>query len=152
LKETVQVNKDEVQYFEAPTEHEGETVDVIDTRLIIVAPSFQEGNKWRVSDGSRNIFVNVEDPNFIRAVQTGAEAFSKGGLLHVQLQTRQWLEGTALKAEYSILKVYRHERGPEQRRLQLLRNGEADKRIVLLLLFFWIQCRYSRRNCSTVLT
>ena len=41
-KETVQVNKDEVQYFEAPTEHEGETVNVADPRLLIVAPSFLE--------------------------------------------------------------------------------------------------------------
>jgi len=28
-------------------------------------------------------------------------------------------EGTELKAEHSILKVYRHESGPEQQRLQL---------------------------------
>jgi len=112
--------------LEAPTEHEGETVNVIDTRLVIVAPSFQEGNKWRVSDGSRTIFVSIEDPNFIRAVQTGAEAFRKGDLLHVQLQTRQWLEGTELKAEFSILKVYRHEPGPEQQKLQLSRDDETD--------------------------
>ena len=32
-------------------------------------------------------------------------AFRKGDLLHVQLQTRQWLEGTELKAEHSIQKV-----------------------------------------------
>lgn len=121
-KETVEVKQDEAPYFEAPTEHEGETVNVSDTRLVIVAPSFQEGNKWRVSDGSRNIFVAIEDPNFVRAVQEGAEAFRKGDLLHVQLQTRQWLEGTELKAEHSILKVYRHESGPEQQKLQL--SGE----------------------------
>ena len=121
-KETVEVKQDEAQYFEAPTEHEGETVNVTDTRLVIVAPSFQEGNKWRVSDGSRNIFVAIEDPNFVRAVQEGAAAFRKGDLLHVQPQTRQWLEGTELKAEHSILKVYRHESGPEQRKLQL--SGE----------------------------
>jgi hypothetical protein len=65
--------------------------------------------------------VNIEDPNFRRAVQTGAEAFSKGGLLRLQLQTGQWLEAAQLKAGYSILKVYRHERGPEQQRLQLSR-------------------------------
>ena len=85
-----------------------------------------EGNKRRVSDGSRNIFVSIEDPNFIRVVQTGAEAFRKGDLLHVQLQTRQWLEGNELKAEYSILKVYRHEPAPEQQKLQLSRNDETD--------------------------
>ena len=44
----------------------------------------------------------------------------------MQLQTRQWLEGNELKAEYSILKVYRHEPGPEQQKLQLSRNDETD--------------------------
>jgi hypothetical protein len=116
-KETIEIKQDEAPYFEAPTEHEGETVNLTDTRVVIVAPSFQQGNKWRVSDGSRTIFVAIEDPNFVRAVQEGAEAFRKGDLLHVQLQTRQWLEGTELKAEHSILKVYRHESGPEQHKL-----------------------------------
>jgi hypothetical protein len=123
-KETVEVKPDEARYFEAPTEHEGETVNVSDTGLVIVAPSFQEGNKWRVSDGSRNIFVATEDPSLVRAVQEGSETFRKGDLLHVQLQTRQWLEGTELKAEHSILKVYRHENGPRQEKLRLLREDQ----------------------------
>jgi len=73
-----------------------------------------------------------KDPNFVRAVQEGAEAFRKGDLLHVQLQTRQWLEGAELKAEHSILKVYRHESGPEQQKLQLSRedqNGASSGRL-----------------------
>lgn len=115
--------QDEAKYFIAPTEHEGETVGSTDTRVMIVAPSFQEGNKWRVSDGSRTIFVSIEDPQFVHGVQTGEEAFRKGDLLHVELQTRQWLEGKELKAEYAIVKVHRHERGQEQSKLDLLRDG-----------------------------
>jgi hypothetical protein len=124
-RDSLKVAQDEAQYFIAPTEHEGETVSSTDTRLVIVAPSFQEGNKWRVSDGSRTIFVSIEDPQFIRGVQTGKEAFRKGDLLHVELQTRQWLEGKELKAEHAIVKVHRHERGPEQPKLDLLR-GDSD--------------------------
>ena len=100
-----------------------------DTRVVIVAPSFQEGNKWRVSDGSRTIFVSIEDPNFIGAVQSGREAFRKGDILRVQLQTRQWLEGAELKAEHAIVKVLQHESGPEQQTLVLPhRNGEDGER------------------------
>lgn len=55
-QQSVKVAEDEAKYFVAPTEHEGETVTEIDTRVSIVAPNFQQGNKWRVSDGSRNIF------------------------------------------------------------------------------------------------
>jgi hypothetical protein len=118
-KETLKVAEDEAKYFLAPTEHEGETISSSETRVVIVAPSFQEGNKWRVSDGSRNIFVSIEDPNFVGAVQSGREAFRKGDILRVQLQTRQWLEGTELKAEHAIVKVIQHESSPEQQNLLL---------------------------------
>jgi hypothetical protein len=55
--------------------------------------------------------VAIADPRFVQAVQTGNEVFRKGDLLYVELQTRQWLEGTDLKAEYAITRVHRHERG-----------------------------------------
>jgi hypothetical protein len=38
-------------------------------------------NKWRISGGSRTIFVSIEDPQFVRGVQTGKEPFRKGDLL-----------------------------------------------------------------------
>ncbi len=116
-KDTFEAKQDEVSYFDAPTEHEGETISTSDTRLMIVAPSFQEGNKWRVTDGSRNMFVSIQDPGFVQAVQQGSEAFRKGDFLHVTLETRQWVEGADLKAEHGIVKVHRHESGPTQQKL-----------------------------------
>jgi hypothetical protein len=124
-RQTVKVTEDEAKYFVAPTEHEGEIVTEVDTRVSLVAPSFQQGNKWRVSDGSRTIFVSVEDPAFVRAVQTGQEAFRKGDILQVRLQTRQWVEGGDLKAEHSIVKVLNHEPGP--RNLSLLPDQDRDR-------------------------
>lgn len=123
-QQTLKVAQDEAKYFIAPTEHEGETVTEVDTRVSIVAPSFQEGNKWRVSDGSRTIFVAIDDPNFVGAVQSGREAFRKGDILNVKLQTRQWVEGNDLKAEHSILKVHNHEPGP--RNLSLLPDQDRE--------------------------
>jgi len=61
-RQTLKVSEDEAKYFVAPTEHEGETITEVDTRVSIVMASFQQGNKWRVSDGSRTIFVSLEDP------------------------------------------------------------------------------------------
>ena len=123
-KPTFEAKQDEVAYFDAPTEHEGETVSSNDTRLMIVAPSFQEGNKWRVTDGSRNMFVSIQDPTFVHAVQQGSEAFRKGDFLHVTLETRQWVEGADLKAEHSIVKVHRHESGPTQQKLFSPETGQ----------------------------
>lgn len=116
-QDTVEVTKAEAQYFVAPTEQDGETISEVDTRVVLLAPSFKPGNKWRVSDGGRSIFVSIEDSGFEQAVQTGNEAFRKGDILHVRLQTRQWLDGTELKAEHAIVKVNRHETGLKQGRL-----------------------------------
>jgi hypothetical protein len=55
--------------------------------------------------------------------------FRKGDILRVQLQTRQWLEGTELKAEHAIVKVIQHESSPEQQNLLLPPgNGGSDER------------------------
>jgi hypothetical protein len=121
------VPQDEAQYYDAPKEHEGETVTVADTRVMIVAPSFQPGNKWRVSDGSRTIFVSIDDPHFAHAVQAGVEAFRKGDILDVQLQTRQWMEGRELKAEHSIVRVLDRHSAPVQDTLRFFdRPDEHD--------------------------
>jgi hypothetical protein len=123
-RQTLKVSEDEAKYFVAPTEHEGETITEVDTRVSIVMASFQQGNKWRVSDGSRTIFVSLEDPTFVHDVQTGQAAFRKGDILNVRLQTRQWVEGDELTAEFSILKVHKHEPGP--RNMSLLRDQEPE--------------------------
>jgi hypothetical protein len=123
-RQTLKVSEDEAKYFVAPTEHEGETITEVDTRVSIVMASFQQGNKWRVSDGSRTIFVSLEDPTFVHDVQTGQAAFRMGDILNVRLQTRQWVEGDELKAEFSILKVHKHEPGP--RNMSLLPDQEPE--------------------------
>lgn len=116
-KSTLEVSQAEAEFFKAPVEHEGETVSDLETRLVIVAPSFNAGNKWRVTDGARTIYASILDKTFEHSVQQGNEAFSKGDTLHVTLRTAQWVEDGRLQAGYSIIKVHRHERGGEQQRL-----------------------------------
>lgn len=116
-QESLKVTENDANYFLAPTEHEGETINDTLTRVTIVSPSFKPGNKWRVSDGGRSLYVAIQDESFERAVQQGFEAFRKGDTLHVTLRTTQWLENGKLIAEYSIVKVHQHNPGPEQTRL-----------------------------------
>lgn len=108
------VKKDEVQYFKAPSDLEGETVTFSDTRLVIVSPSFIPQNKWKFYDGARNFFASIEDEEFVFEVQNGREAFRKGDMLFVSLKTIQWVEAGKLKVEYAIEKVHSHEPGPQQ--------------------------------------
>ena len=109
--ETLRVTEKEAPYFEAPAQHENETVSEVDTRVVIVSPSFNLGNKWRVTDGARTLYVAIRDQAFEQAVQQGTEAFRKGDTLYVRLLTTQWTEEGRLVAEHAIAKVYRHEPG-----------------------------------------
>lgn len=116
-KETVSVTQDEARYFIAPTEHENETISIINTRLVIVSPSFKQGNKWRVSDGGKNIYVSILDGEYLKDVQNGSEAFRKDDILNVSLEIRQWIEEGQLHVDYAILKVHHHEIAPWQQKL-----------------------------------
>jgi hypothetical protein len=110
-KETMlEVNKADAPYFKAPVQNDNEkTSENPNAMLVILSPSFREGNKWRVHDGRGEIWVAIEDEAFRASVQRGSEAFRKGDLLHVTLQTRQWMEGNELKAEHTIIRVHKHE-------------------------------------------
>ena len=106
----VTVSKEEAPYYKSLTEHEGEQVsDNPNVLLTIVSPSFREGNKWRVHDGTRTMWVAVEDASFNAKIDAGSEAFRKGDILYVTLRTRQWIDAGELKAEQSIVEVHRHE-------------------------------------------
>ena len=104
------VNKEEAPYFKAPEQNADESIfETPNAMLVVLSPSFRQGNKWRLHDGTKAIWVAVEDAHFMAAVDSGREAFRKGDLLHVTLETRQWIEGRDLRAEYTIRKVHRHE-------------------------------------------
>lgn len=109
-KQVIHISKEEAPYFKAPNENEDEQIfDNPNAILVILSPSFREGNKWRVFDGTRNIWAAIEDKGFIARVNSGSEAFRKGDILHVTFRTRQWIEAKELKAEHSILEVHRHD-------------------------------------------
>ncbi|PAW77511.1 MAG: hypothetical protein B9S32_10970 [Verrucomicrobia bacterium Tous-C9LFEB] len=106
---TLEVNSDEAKHFIAPSTHENEHINRINQRVVVQSPSFKEGNKWKVFNGANSIFVTILDRTFNAKVQSGSEAFRKGDILEVKLETRQWVEGNELKAEHNILEVYSHE-------------------------------------------
>lgn len=110
-KDTLKIEKSEAQFFVAPKEREGERINVSDLQVVLLSPSFKEGNKWRVSTGggSSPIYVSVEDSGFISKVQSGSEAFRKGDIMDVRLETRQWIENGDLRAEHAITQVFKHE-------------------------------------------
>lgn len=107
-KTQLHVEKTEVPNFKCPDEQTSEQVsDQSNVLVKIVSPYFNEGNKWRVDMGNRQIWVGIKDEKFIADAKSG-EPFQWGDLLKVTLQTRQWIEGGKLKLAQDIVKVHEH--------------------------------------------
>lgn len=113
--EIVRVTADEKAAFSVPDQ--GEELVLDEERVAVLrltSVTFQEGNKWRVTEGDLNYWVNIEDDDFLRKVRDGREQFGAGDSLRVTLHTLQWDTAEGLKAERTIKKVLEHRRGARQ--------------------------------------
>lgn len=86
--ELATISQRESRYF-VPVSPERDLFDqTVEQALIIEAPVFKEGNKWRFSDGAVSFHVAIEDQEFLNRVEAG-ELFAKGDVLMVALRQRQ---------------------------------------------------------------
>jgi hypothetical protein len=81
-------------------------------RLQIVSLSFQDGNKWRLSDGENSFFATILDDAFNERVAKREEHFSKDDLLRARIRRRQFVVDGRLRSEYEIVQVLRHDSMP----------------------------------------
>lgn len=126
LKQTkrfIEVTKQERGYFKTP-EPEAEPLsdDEFDVNLQIVSISFQDGNKWRFSDGASVFYADMLDESFAAQVAASAASFTKGDILKVRLRRIQSLSGEAFKTDYSVLKVLEHRKAAAQLRMNFQRE------------------------------
>lgn len=87
--------------------------NTIRVALVIEAPVFKDGNKWRFSDGSGSFYADIADADFGARVDNG-EPFAKGDSLIVELRIQQRRQGDRLLTEKTILKVVEHRGRPQQ--------------------------------------
>ncbi|MDI4089827.1 hypothetical protein QK428_10850 [Pseudomonas aeruginosa] len=126
LKQTkrfIEVTKQERVYFKTP-EPEAEPLsdDEFDVNLQIVSISFQDGNKWRFSDGASVFYADMLDESFAAQVAASAASFTKGDILKVRLRRIQSLSGESFKTDYSVLKVLEHRKAAAQLRMNFQRE------------------------------
>ena len=106
--ERVVVLKDQVTAFDVPEAPDLAIGDrETDMALTIASIAFNEGNKWRLSDGDRTFWAAVEDTDFLDRVEAG-EPFRKGDILRCQLRVQQWQTEDGLKTDYSVIRVVEH--------------------------------------------
>lgn len=85
--------------------------------LTVISPVFQDGNKWRFSDGGPAFSAAILDGNFLMAVDKGIERFGKGDVLEAEVRIVQTRTGAKVSVEREILRVLRHINPHEQREL-----------------------------------
>jgi hypothetical protein len=120
------ITKEEAAYLKAPIideEQIGETT--IEKSLQIIGANFQDGGKWKFSDGTATFFADIHDPDFIQLVQRNEVAFAKDDVLNVRIKTKQSLVNGQIKAEHSIIKILGHRSAAVQ--IQLPFQDEKKK-------------------------
>lgn len=121
----IEVKKSERNYFKTPdAESEVLSDDESDVNLQIVSISFQDGNKWRFSDGASVFYADMLDEAFASQVAASAASFTKGDILKVRLRRVQSLSGESFKTEYSVLRVLEHRKAAAQLRMNFQRESE----------------------------
>lgn len=120
-----QVVEEETDFFIPPATNEEEILKIEkEIILYIIALTFKEENKWRLSDGSNIYSVIISDKEFLRKVENNLISFSKGDSLKCCMQTTQWQTMTGIRAEYEVLKVLEHKSALRQ--LSIFENEPSN--------------------------
>ncbi|MDO0944650.1 hypothetical protein [Chromohalobacter israelensis] len=105
------IERNEASYFRAPPPEDVLLDD--DTyvaNLQVVTVAFQDGNKWRFSEGGGGnaYFATVLDEGFIKRVQLNQENFAKDDIIRARVRRLQRITPQGLRADYEILEVLDH--------------------------------------------
>jgi hypothetical protein len=116
-KETLEVNKSELEYFEVPEAEEKLEDEERSMTLQIISLSFKEENKWKVTDGLEPFGVTIEDIDFLNKIANNEISFSKNDYLVCDVRERQFKSNKGLRKERAIIKVKEHQPAPKQLKL-----------------------------------
>lgn len=109
-------NASEAEYFVPVAKEAPVSQNVVTMALILVAPVFQDGNKWRFSDGGNTFSAAILDEGFINRVNNG-ERFGKGDVLQVELSIKQTRTGSRITVDRQVLRVLEHREAGQQQPL-----------------------------------
>lgn len=80
----------------------------VEMNLTVISPSFADNYKWRVSDGSNVLWVDIEDKNFMARVHRNEVVFGEGDILRCRVRVHQWIDVSGLKVERTVVNVLGH--------------------------------------------
>ncbi|WP_454765096.1 hypothetical protein [Cupriavidus campinensis] len=101
------VSRAEAPHFVAVASSVPVSENTVKMDVILVAPVFQEGNKWRFHDGASLFSAAIEDEDFLARVENG-ERFGKGDVLTVEMRIMQTRSGGRIEAQRIVQRVIEH--------------------------------------------
>jgi hypothetical protein len=105
---TVSIGEGEISSFDPPDGADATLLDEeIELFLEVVSPTFKDDNKWRLSDGERTFWAQIQDEEFWQGIDRGEE-FGKGHRLQCRVQLVQSERDGALHTDRTVTKVLGH--------------------------------------------
>lgn len=93
------------------------TTDTREALLKIITGQFEEGYKWRFTDGTNTFTASMEDAVFVKRLDNSEIVLSKNDTLRCVIEETQQLAGSQLKTDAKIIHVKDHISGARQLRL-----------------------------------
>ena len=125
----VSIRDSEMENFKAPAVKEIDDETFAPTPEIeivteIVTINFVEG-KWKLNDGTHNIWVTIQDEDFKKRVAQREFGFAKGDMLKIRYHVEQAIKGGKLTTEYIVSKVLEVIEKPQQIELDFETQTES---------------------------
>lgn len=100
------VEKSEANFFKVNTPPEALLSEsTAEKALQVINISFNEGSKWRFSDGASSFLAEITDENFLKDIDNSSLNFSKGDMLLVDLKVAQYMVGASIKTTFEVTHV-----------------------------------------------
>lgn len=114
------ISSEDAECFIVPELEDEELPDSsYEAMLRLVSISFQEKNKWRVSDGSNTFYAEVTDADFLGRIDRNEVSFSKDDKIKAVVRVKQIMKGDSIKADYFIDQVIEHISAARQLKLPI---------------------------------
>lgn len=125
-----QVVKGELEAFTPPDANgtASQPINVTEFRqaYTIMAVTFKDGNKWRLSDGQNTIAVTIEDAGFLQKVNNREVSFAKDDVITCEVRHEQSITSSGLKTDVFVKRVVEHHHAPRQMILPIPEAPHGD--------------------------
>lgn len=103
------VSRSDSAYFRAPEpEDEPLQSDEYTATLQVLTLAFQDGNKWRFTEGGGNTYyATILDEKFLQRIRSN-ESFARDDIIRARVRRTQKITKDGLKADYEVVEVLEH--------------------------------------------